>query len=122
VKIEAIRRKMKNSLSNEKSASKGISLSRFSFYLLVFSILSFCTVHLVVSSVLDPRGKELRVLEYQKEQLIEENRGLHQEIAKLSSLSVVVGRAEKELGMKKADGVIYISIPSASANVDLAEE
>lgn len=122
MKIEAIRRKMKNSLSNEKSVSKGISLSRFSFYLLVFSILSFCIVHLVVSSVLDPRGKELRVLEYQKEQLIEENRVLHQEIAKLSSLSVVVGRAEKEIGMKKADDVIYISTPSASANVDLAEE
>jgi cell division protein FtsB len=95
-----------------------LSLTRFSFFLLILSIVSFCTVHLVVSSVLDPRGKELRMLNSQKDQLVEENRVLQQEIAKMSSLSVVTGRAEKELGMEKADDVIYINTPSVSANME----
>jgi cell division protein FtsB len=120
--IEAIRRKMKNNLTVDNKRGINISLGKFSFLFLVFSILSFCLVHLVVSSLLDPRGKELRILESQKDQLVEENRVLQQEIAKLGSLSVVVGRAEKDLGMKKANDVIYISTPSVSANIDTTIE
>lgn len=116
--IDAIRRKMKNSVEQSSKKGKKVSLSKVAFFSLVISISSFFLVHLVVSSVLDPRGKELRMLDNQKENLIEENRILEQEIAKLSSLSVVVGRAEKELGMDRADDVIYISAPSASANME----
>lgn len=116
--IDVIRRKMKNSIESKQKRDRNFSLSKFSFLLLVTSIIAFCLVHLIVSSLLDPRGKELRMLNNQKDQLVEENRVLQQQIAKLSSLSVVVGRAEKELGMKKADDVIYINAPSASANMD----
>lgn len=119
--IDVIRRKMKNSLGVEKKKSFNFSLGKFSLVLLAFSIFSFCFIHLTVSSILDPRGKELRILEAQKEQLVEENRVLQQEIAKLSSLSVVIGRAQKDLGMEKAKDVIYISVPSASANIDAAD-
>ncbi|MFH1547267.1 MAG: hypothetical protein ABIC57_02165 [bacterium] len=119
MKFEAIKRKMKNNLGSQKRPSS-VSLMKFSLSLILFSAFSFCLVHLVVSSILEPRGKELRTLEAQKDQLIEENRVLQQEIAKLSSLSVVVGRAEKDLGMNKANDVIYISTPSASANIDTA--
>lgn len=118
--IEVIRRKMKNNLDTNKKKTFEVSLGRFSMVLVVLSVLSFFLVHLVVSSILEPRGKELRILESQKDQLVEENRVLEQEIAKLSSLSVVIGRAEKDLGMEEANDVIYISTPSASANIDAA--
>lgn len=113
---------MKNRLGARLSSRPSVSLSRLSFFLLIVSILSFCVVHLVVSSILDPRGKELRMLDNQKNQLIEENRVLEQEIAKLSSLSVVEGRAEKDLGMNEATKVVYINTPSASAKMDAVGE
>ncbi len=114
-----LKRKMKATLNKvepshqteskqEKKHSTKVPFIAFPVALFAFALVFFCVVQLVSVSLLSPKGRELQNLNSQKEFILEENRKLQQEIAQMSSLTVVKARAEKELQMKQAEEVIYI--------------
>lgn len=109
----AMKRIIKGRLSGNEGklelGSKKFSFAWLPLTIFVFSLLFFCIVQLASVTILSPKGKELQNLNLEKEYLLEENRALEQEIAQMSSLTVVKGRAEKDLGMQQAQEVVYIN-------------
>lgn len=124
MKLPALKRKIKLAMQGKKQSEpvvkrrKSVSLSGICVSILVVVLLTFCIVQLLVVSVLSPRGKELKNLDYVKDSLVEENRILEQEIAEYSSLNVIKTRAEDELKMKRASKVVYLEETDARADLN----
>jgi len=118
LKLPVLKRKLKSRMQHRiKDKRTNLSLSVISASILVVVLLAFCVVQLLVVSVLSPRGRDLKWLDYEKEVLVEENRVLEQEHAEYSSLTMIKARAEGQLDMERAEEVIYLSAPSASAEL-----
>lgn len=118
MKLSVLKRKIKSRMNHRtKDKRTNLSISIISASVLVVVLLAFCVVQLLVVSILSPRGKDLKWLDYEKEMLIEENRVLEQEFAEYSSLTMIKARAEGQLDMGRAKKVIYLSAPSASAGI-----
>jgi cell division protein FtsB len=122
MKFKVLKRKIKSRLTGKSTSpnKKNSNKSKPSFVIISTGILAlvlvvFCSVQLLVVSVLSPRGKELKTLNTQKEVLLEENRKLEQEIAEYSSLSLIENRAQRQLDMQRAQEVIYVNTSSADA-------
>lgn len=86
--------------------------------LFVFSLLAFILSQLVVNSILAPLGSELQSLNSEKNYLVEENRGMEEEIAKNNSITVIRKLADKTLSLSASNqkSVVYLQEPSIVAN------
>lgn len=75
------------------------------------SLVLFAMSQLVINSILSPLGLELQRLNTEKESLIEENREMENQIAKLGSIKVIETLTEKRLNISKNDNqeIIYVS-------------
>ena len=104
-----------------RSGRSGIKLSvqKLSFGVFVASLFFFCMVQLVSVSLLSPKGKDLKALDVEKEFLVEENRDLEQEAARMTSLPIIKNRAEKELSMGRTENVMYVTSPSTTADISV---
>jgi len=122
MKIDVLKRRIKSKL--EMTA---VRTARRSYMILgpltvmVIGILAFCVVQLTIVSFLSPQGKVLRNLNVEKDLLLEENRILEQQIAQRGALGVISHRAEKDLSMKRAGTVVFLTTPSVSADASLSE-
>jgi len=79
--------------------------------ILSISLVLFAMSQLVINSILSPLGIELQRLNIEKEALIEENREMENQVAKLGSIKVVETLTEKRLNISKVENqdIIYIS-------------
>ena len=79
--------------------------------ILSISLVLFAMSQLVINSILSPLGIELEILNTEKEFLVEENRAMENQIAKLGSIKVVETLTGKRLNISKIEGqeIIYIS-------------
>lgn len=79
-------------------ASKNIATSIF-----VLSLVLFVLCQLIINSILEPLGTELQSLNGEKNYLIEENRGMEEEIAKSGSIMVIQKLADKTLSLSPSN-------------------
>jgi hypothetical protein len=79
--------------------------------ILSISLILFAMSQLVINSILSPLGIELENLNTEKEFLVEENRTMENQIAKLGSIKVVETLTGKRLNIVKIEEqeIIYIS-------------
>ena len=79
--------------------------------ILSISLVLFAMSQSVINSILSPLGIELESLNTEKEFLVEENRAMENQIAKLGSIKVVETLTGKRLNISKVEGqeIIYIS-------------
>jgi hypothetical protein len=79
--------------------------------ILSISLILFAMSQLVINSILSPLGIELESLNAEKEFLVEENRAMENQIAKLGSIKVVETLTGKRLNISKIEEqeIIYIS-------------
>ncbi len=84
----------------------------------LFSVLVFILSQLVINSVLTPLGIELQNLNKEKNYLVEENRGMEEQIAKTNSITVIQKLADKSLNITSSSKrtVIYIENPTIIAD------
>ncbi|NMC09210.1 hypothetical protein GYA44_02695 [Candidatus Microgenomates bacterium] len=84
----------------------------------LFSVLVFVLSQLVINSILAPLGVELQSLNKEKNYLVEENRGMEEEIAKTNSITVIQKLADKSLNISSSAKrtVIYIENSDILAN------
>lgn len=87
--------------------------------LAVVVFLIFLITQLVVNSVLTPKGIKLEDLSQEKTLLIENNRALGQEIARIKSISIIkeITNEAMELDANAQNHVIYISNESIIAGL-----
>ena len=95
------------------NASKNIAASIF-----VLSLVLFILSQLIINSILAPLGTELQSMNGEKNYLIEENRGMEEEIAKSGSITVIQKLADKSLALSPTNNktVVYIQEESIVAN------
>lgn len=116
--IRVLRRKIKSRVETVSDIpSRKIPFFALSLSSLIVVMLMFCIIQLVIVSVLSPYGETLVTLNAEKDLLVEENRILEQKIAQRVSLSVIASRASNDLEMDRAREVLYLKIPSVSAEV-----
>ncbi len=84
----------------------------------IFSLVAFILSQLVTNSILAPLGTELQSLNSEKNYLVEENRGMEEEIAKSDSITVIRKLADKSLSLSSSNDktVIYLQEASVVAN------
>jgi len=84
----------------------------------LFSGFVFILSQLVINSILTPLGVELQSLNKEKNYLVEENRGMEEQIAKTNSITVIQKLADKSLNISSSAKrtVIYIENPTILAN------
>jgi cell division protein FtsL len=78
--------------------------------ILTLALVLFAMSQLVINSILSPLGIELKRLNTEKESLVEENRAMENQIAKLGSIKVVETLTQKRLNISKVEDqeVVYI--------------
>ncbi len=79
--------------------------------ILSVTLVIFAMSQLIINSILTPLGLELQNLNTEKESLIEENRQMENQIAKLGSIKVIQKLTEKKLNISKNENqeIIYVS-------------
>ena len=84
----------------------------------VLAAIAFVVCQLVINSILAPLGGELQSLNQEKNYLIEENRGMEEEMAKSNSITVIQKLADKSLALSPTNDktVVYIQEESIVAN------
>lgn len=94
-----------------------VTPQKFVVGLFVLSMIMFVAVQLSTNTVLTPLGHTLASLNSEKNQLIEQNRELEQEIAKNSSITVITKYADKKLSLTKTDNnkTIYATPSTVTA-------
>ena len=85
---QRFRRKLKT-MFPEKRESTLDSLQKKCFALTIAITVVFVITHLVINFVLTPKGIELEDLSREKEYLVENNRELSQDIARIKSISII---------------------------------
>lgn len=75
------------------------------------TLVIFAMSQLIINSILSPLGLELQSLNTEKESLIEENRQMENQIAKLGSIKVIQKLTEEKLNISKNENqeIIYVS-------------
>jgi hypothetical protein len=90
------------------------------FVILTIVILSiFLATHLVINAMLTPKGIKLEALNTEKNLLVENNRELSQEIARIKSISIIeeITSEEMNLASNTENHTIYISNESVIAEL-----
>lgn len=84
----------------------------------ILSLLAFISSQLVSNLVLAPLGSELQSLNREKNYLVEENRGMEEQIAKNNSITVIRKLADKTLSLSSENqkSVVYLQESSIVAN------
>lgn len=79
--------------------------------ILAVALVVFVISQLVINSILSPLGIKLQSLNTEKESLIEENREMENEVAKLSSIKVIQTLTAEKLNISQNDSkqIIYVS-------------
>lgn len=92
--------------------------SNIPFKLFLLSLILFGASQLVVNSILTPLGVKLQALNTEKEQLIEENRQISEDIARNNSIRVIENLSAKKLNLtqEKQQTVVYIEDSTLVAN------
>ena len=95
------------------NASKNIAASIF-----VLSLVLFILSQLIINSILAPLGTELQSMNGEKNYLIEENRGMEEEIAKSGSITVIQKLADKTLSLSPSNKrtLVYLQEIAIVAN------
>jgi len=95
------------------NASKNIAASIF-----VLSLVLFILSQLIINSILAPLGTELQSMNGEKNYLIEENRGMEEEIAKSGSITVIQKLADKTLSLSSSNKktLVYLQEIAIVAN------
>ena len=95
------------------NASKNMAASIF-----VLSLVLFILSQLIVNSILAPLGTELQSMNGEKNYLIEENRGMEEEIAKSGSITVIQKLADKTLSLSPSNKktLVYLQEIAIVAN------
>ena len=95
------------------NASKNIAASIF-----VLSLVLFILSQLIINSILSPLGTELQSMNGEKNYLIEENRGMEEEIAKSGSITVIQKLADKTLSLSPSNKktLVYLQEIAIVAN------
>lgn len=90
---------------------KKLNKKRIPVALVSISLVFFAISQLVINSILSPLGIELERLNTEKESLIEENREMENQIAKLGSIKVIETLTKKKLNISqnKDQEIIYVS-------------
>lgn len=83
----------------------------------MLSVIAFIFVQLVTNAILSPLGHKLENLNSEKNQLIEENRILEQEIAKSNSITVIetYSKDKFELSNTTEKETVFVSNKSVQA-------
>lgn len=83
--------------------------------IIIFSV--FLGTHLIINSILTPKGIKLEALNEEKNFLVENNRELGQEIARIKSISIIeeITCEEMNLASNPENQIIYISNESVIA-------
>ncbi|MHC1716865.1 MAG: hypothetical protein AB9915_03230 [Candidatus Dojkabacteria bacterium] len=84
----------------------------------LFSVLVFILSQLVINSVLTPLGMELQNLNKEKNYLVEENRGMEEQVAKTNSIMVIQKLAGKSLKISSSNKKTVIYIENSSIIAD----
>lgn len=79
---------------------KKIDLNKLLTGLALLSVLTFIVVQLMTNAILSPLGHRLQALNVEKNQLVEENRILEQEIAKSNSVIVIETYSKDKLKLR----------------------
>ena len=95
------------------NASKNIAASIF-----VLSLVLFILSQLIINSILAPLGTELQSMNGEKNYLIEENRGMEEEIATSGSITVIQKLADKTLSLSPSNKktLVYLQEIAIVAN------
>jgi len=95
------------------NASKNMAASIF-----VLSLVLFILSQLIINSILAPLGTELQSMNGEKNYLIEENRGMEEEIAKSGSITVIQKLADKTLSLSPSNKktLVYLQEIAIVAN------
>ncbi len=89
------------------------------FAITIVITIIFVLVHLTINFVLTPKGIELEDLSREKELLVENNRELGQEIARIRSISIIKEITSETISLKTnpENKIIYISNDSIVAGL-----
>ncbi|HPR92123.1 MAG TPA: hypothetical protein PLR64_02630 [Candidatus Dojkabacteria bacterium] len=84
----------------------------------VLSLVLFILSQLIINSILAPLGTELQSMNGEKNYLIEENRGMEEEIAKSGSITVIQKLADKTLSLSPSNKktLVYLQEIAIVAN------
>ena len=110
-----LRRKLKRFFRPKDGSNRKFKFSLLStkslIALTVISVIIFCITQLVTNAILNPLGAQLGSYNYEKNQLLEENRHLEEELAEINSLKVIRTIAEKKMDLKETQNktIIYVS-------------
>lgn len=90
---------------------KKMSRNKLPVTIVSISLVLFAMSQLVINSILSPLGIELESLNTEKEVLVEENREMENQIAKLGSIKVIETLTEEKLNISKNKDqeIIYVS-------------
>ena len=90
---------------------KKMSRNKLPVTIVSISLVLFAMSQLVINSILSPLGIELESLNTEKEVLVEENREMENQIAKLGSIKVIETLTEEKLNISKNEDqeIIYVS-------------
>ncbi len=115
---QKVRRKLKT-MFPEKNESLIDSLYGLSFAVTIIVMIIFVITHLVINFVLTPKGIELENLSAEKNFLVEQNRELGQEIARIKSISIIkeITGETMSLDANAQSEIIYISNESIVAGL-----
>lgn len=107
-------------MSAEKSKLNKIGLNQIVFIFAALSLIIFVTTQMVTNAILSPLGHKLQSLNSEKNELIEENRILEQQIAKADSIIVIELYSKEKFELEDNSGkdrnkTIYVSDKSVQA-------
>jgi cell division protein FtsB len=90
---------------------KGLNRNKLPVTVLSISLVIFAMSQLVINSILSPLGIELEDLNTEKESLVEENREMENQIAKLGSIKVIQTLTKEKLEISKNGDqeIIYVN-------------
>ncbi len=114
--MEKIRRRLKN-IFPKKEESFSDSFQGLCIATTVIVTIVFVTTQLVINFVLTPKGIELEDLSREKNLLVENNRELEQEIARIKSISIIKEVTEETMGLSSnpENEIIHITKDSIVA-------
>jgi hypothetical protein len=115
---QKVKRKLKT-MFPEKNESLLDSVQGLCFAITIVVIIIFVVTHLVINFALTPKGIELENLSREKDFLLENNRELGQEIARIKSISIIKEITGETMSLDPDAGslIIYISNESIVAGL-----
>jgi hypothetical protein len=117
MKYKRIVRRFFTKDSKLKRRKANLSIESIFGIMTITSVIAFILIQLVTNAILSPLGHKLENLNSEKNQLIEENRILEQEIAKSNSIIVIETYSEEkfELSNESDKETVFVSNKSVQA-------